>query len=399
MKSRQHLPLLGALMSLVPVTIDAYLPALPLLERDFGSTTTFVQYSVMACLLGSATGQLFVGSISDSFGRRPTLFWGLSLFTVTSLACAWAPSITIFLALRYLQGITSSVGTVMSRAIVRDLLDGNSAARAYSALMIIMGVAPIVSPIIGSTLLNFASWRSIFYFLAFFGLILITLVLITLPETLPKERRIPTNREAKREARSLVFKDPLFRMSVIASAFVNGTLLVYLSTSTFALQREFQISPQLFSILFAANGLGIVAAGQTNRRLLLNFGPATMLRFGCGWGASWGLALAIYSHVDQPALWISAALLLLTMSTIGFTFANCIALATHHHAARAGTAAGYFGACQTFLGAIFAAAANAVSATFTGMAYELFIPMAFAAIIIIPLLPRYAPTFVRTANS
>ena len=377
-------------MSLVPVTIDAYLPALPMLERDFGSTTTFVQYSVMVCLLGSATGQLFVGSISDSFGRRPTLFWGLSLFTVTSLACAWAPSITIFLALRFLQGITSSVGTVMSRAVVRDLLDGNSAARAYSALMIIMGVAPIVSPIIGSTLLNFASWRSIFYFLALFGLILITLVSITLPETLPKERRIPTNRTAKREARSLVFKDPLFRMSVIASAFVNGT---------FALQREFNISPQLFSILFAANGLGIVAAGQTNRRLLLNFGPATMLRFGCGWGAFWGFALAIYSHVDQPALWISVALLLLTMSTIGFAFANCIALATHHHAARAGTAAGYFGACQTFLGAIFAAGANAVSATFTAMAYELFIPMAFAAIIIIPLLPRYAPTFVRDSNS
>jgi DHA1 family bicyclomycin/chloramphenicol resistance-like MFS transporter len=153
------------------------------------------------------------------------------------------------------------VGTVMSRAVVRDLLDGNSAARAYSALMIIMGVAPIVSPIIGSTLLGFASWRSIFYFLAFFGLILISLVLITLPETLPKERRIPTNRAAKREARNLVFRDPLFRMSVLASAFVNGTLLVYLSTSTFALQRAFNISPQLFSILFAANSVGIIAAG------------------------------------------------------------------------------------------------------------------------------------------
>ena len=87
------------------------------------------------------------------------------------------------------------------------------------------------------------------------------------------------------------------------------------------------------------------------------------------------------------------------MSTIGFAFANCIALATHHHAARAGTAAGYFGASQTFLGAIFAAGANAVSATFTGMAYELFIPMAIAALVIIPFLPRYAPTFVRAANS
>ena len=198
-------------------------------SRDFSTSTTLVQFTVLACLIGSATGQLFVGSISDTIGRKPTLMYGLSLFIIISIFAAIAPNIWIYLVLRYFQGVTSSVGTVLSRAVVRDLLDGTSAARAYSALMMVMGVAPILSPLLGSALLTVSSWRSIMIFLACYGLGMMILIALTLPETLPESRRIPANRKAKREARSFIFRDPLFIMAVIGAGFGNGMLLVYLS--------------------------------------------------------------------------------------------------------------------------------------------------------------------------
>ena len=391
MSKRGHLPLLGALMALVPITIDAYLPSLPNIEHDFSTSTTLVQFTVLACLLGSATGQLFVGSISDTIGRKPTLMYGLSLFIIISIFAAIAPNIWIYLVLRYLQGVTSSVGTVLSRAVVRDLLDGTSAARAYSALMMVMGVAPILSPLLGSALLTVSSWRSIMIFLACYGLGMMILIALTLPETLPESRRIPANRKAKREARSLIFRDPLFIMAVIGAGFGNGMLLVYLSTSSFAFQNTFKISPQLYSIFFAVNAIGIVLITQVNRRLLLRYSPANLLRFGCGWGAFWTTCLVIYSHLPNPNLYVTAGLLVFVMSVIGFVLANGITLATYHHADRAGTASGYFGAGQTFIGSIFGITSNLLGASMRAMSIELVIPMLLAAAIVIPLLPRYQP--------
>jgi DHA1 family bicyclomycin/chloramphenicol resistance-like MFS transporter len=167
--------------------------------------------------------------------------------------------------------------------------------------------------------------------------------------------------------------------------------LVYLSTSSFAFQTTFKISPQLYSIFFAVNAIGIVLITQVNRRLLLRYSPANLLRFGCGWGAFWTSCLVIYSHLPNPNLYVTAGLLVFVMSVIGFVLANGISLATYHHADRAGTASGYFGAGQTFIGSIFGITSNLLGASMRAMSIELVIPMLLAAAIVIPLLPRYQP--------
>ena len=182
---------LGMLSAFGPLSLDTYLPGLPDLQRDFSTSASQAQLTLSACLLGLAAGQLVAGPLSDRFGRHRPLLVGIGLFALMSFLCALAPSIEILIGIRFLQGAAGGSGIVIARATVRDLHEGTAAARFFSRLMLVNGLAPILAPVLGGQLLKVTDWRGVFVVLGFIGIGLFLIAAILLPETLAEDRRQP----------------------------------------------------------------------------------------------------------------------------------------------------------------------------------------------------------------
>lgn len=166
-----------------------YLPSLPALSRDFGSVAILVQFTLSACLLGLALGQILAGPISDAFGRRRPLLIGLAVYALSSLLCVVAPSVYVLVLLRFIQGLAGATGIVIARAIVRDLYEGIAVAKFFSLLTMASGITAIIAPLLGSLVLRFTSWRSVFVVLGILGILLLLATAIGLNETLTIENR------------------------------------------------------------------------------------------------------------------------------------------------------------------------------------------------------------------
>src|SRR6267143_177042 len=181
--------LLGGLTAFGPLSIDMYLPALPAIGRDLAASESMIQLTLTACLIGLAIGQVIAGPLSDALGRRRPLLIGVAGYVIASLLCALAPAATILVALRLLQGLAGAAGIVIARAIVRDLYSGSAAARYFSRLILVMGLAPILAPVLGAQVLRVSTWRGIFLVLTIVTALLWLSAARGLPETLPAARR------------------------------------------------------------------------------------------------------------------------------------------------------------------------------------------------------------------
>ena len=253
--------LLGMLGMLGPLNIDMYLPSFPDIASDLGTSASLVQLSLTACLIGLAVGQVIVGPISDAQGRRKPLLVSISLFAVSSLLCAFAPNITTLVAARFLQGFTASAGIVLSRAVVRDVFSGRELSKFFALLMVINATAPMIAPMAGGAilLLPFASWNTIFYFLSLLGLVIVLIVALRLKETLPKEKRIPSSVGHSVRTMGSLMKDRSFIGYALTVGFIHGGSFAYVSGTPFVYQGIYDVSPQVFSILFGINGLAIIS--------------------------------------------------------------------------------------------------------------------------------------------
>ncbi|MCU1618362.1 MAG: Drug resistance transporter, Bcr/CflA subfamily, partial [Modestobacter sp.] len=180
---------LGAFVALGPLTIDMYLPALPTITTELETTSAAVQLTLTGTLVGLALGQLILGPLSDTFGRRRPLLAGTALHVIASLLVLIAPNVAVLGALRVLQGVGTAAGAVIAIAVVRDLFDGRAAATMLSRLFLVIGAAPVLAPTIGGEVLRFTSWRGVFVILAVYGLLLIAVGFFLVRETLPPERR------------------------------------------------------------------------------------------------------------------------------------------------------------------------------------------------------------------
>ncbi|WP_093801092.1 multidrug effflux MFS transporter [Streptomyces sp. Wb2n-11] len=346
---------LGGLTALPPLSMDMYLPALPVVTESLRSPAATVQLTLTACLAGMALGQLVVGPMSDRFGRRGPLLLGMVVYVVATAICAFAPSAELLVAFRLLQGLAGAAGIVIARAVVRDLYDGVEMARFFSTLMLISGVAPVVAPVIGGQVLRLTDWRGIFVVLTAVGVLLTLVVWKWLHETLPPGRRHEGGvGEALRTMRGLL-ADRVFTGYLLAGGLAFAALFAYIAASPFVIQEIFGASPQTFSLLFGINSIGLITVGQINGKLLV--GRVSMdkvLAVGLVLIALASLALLLMTTgvFGEAGLVPVAAGLFVLMSSMGLALPNTNTQALMRTPHAAGSASALLGTSSFLIGAI-----------------------------------------------
>jgi DHA1 family bicyclomycin/chloramphenicol resistance-like MFS transporter len=345
--------ILGALSALGPASMDIYLPGLPTLAREFGTTESAAQLTVSLYLVGLGVGQLVAGPLSDVHGRRAPLIAALAVYIAATVLCGLAPGIALLVLSRLLQGMAAAAGVVIARAMVRDMHAGASAARYLSRLVLIYGLAPMLAPLVGSQILRFTSWRGVFVALAIAGAALLAVTIFALPETLPRERRRPSSIHATALSLGGLLQHRRFVGYALALGFGTAGVAAYVSGSPFVVQDHFGKSPQVFGLLFALNATAMVAGSQLNALLLGRLEPRRLLTAATAVMIAAAVLLYAVSLADV-GLFAFAASLMLFMTTWGFIPANAIALAAADHPDVAGSASALLGLAQYGIAAVAA---------------------------------------------
>ncbi len=270
---------LGALTAMGPLAIDMYLPALPTIGRQLTTTSAAVQVSLAVYFVGIALGQAFYGPLSDRFGRKPALFFGLAVFILASLGCARARSIEALIACRLLQALGGCAPLVIPRAIVRDYFDERGSARMLSVLMLVMGLAPILAPLVGGQLLIAFGWRSVFWLLSAYGTVVLLLAVLLLPESLPVQRRRRPAIGAVLAIYGQLLRNRIYMSHVVAGGLIFAGLLAYIAGSPFVFIELFDVPPERYGLLFGMNAIGIIGASQVNRWLAGGGAPRRLVGF------------------------------------------------------------------------------------------------------------------------
>ncbi|WP_418277549.1 multidrug effflux MFS transporter [Isoptericola jiangsuensis] len=339
--------MLGALAALPAFTVDMYLPSLPEIAADLGTSASYAQLSVSIMLIGGAAGQLVIGPLSDRYGRRAPLMWGLGLHVVTSLLCAFAPTMTVLIGLRLLQGFFNAACGVAAMAVVRDRFVGAEAARILSRLMLIIGVAPMLAPAFGSAVAAAAGWRWVFAFLGLAGVAMAVVVWRFMPETLPPSRRRPAGARSVLGGYATLLRDRHFMALAVIPGLGQAVLMSYVVGSPFVFQEFYGLSHTQFSLLFALNGLGLVVSAQINASLVRRVAPIRVLRAALVMQGVFAVGLLAVAITQAGGVVGLLVMLWIVLAFQGLIPANASAIALSRHGERAGTAAAVIGAVQS----------------------------------------------------
>jgi DHA1 family bicyclomycin/chloramphenicol resistance-like MFS transporter len=269
------LVLLGVLTAIASLSIDMYLPALPAIAIDLRAAPGLLEATLAAFFAGFALGQLVWGPLSDRVGRRAPLLTGLALYGVASAVCALAATPALLIAGRAVQAFGGCAALVIARAVVRDLFDAQDAARVFSRLMLIMGLAPVLAPSLGSLLLVKLSWRAVFWVLTAFGAACITAVSTRLPETSPRTATGGIGMVVGGYLRILA--DLRFVGLALAGGFAAAGMFAYIAASPFVFIEQLGLSPRQYAIIFGSNAFGLIGLSQLNRLLLRRATPTRIL--------------------------------------------------------------------------------------------------------------------------
>jgi DHA1 family bicyclomycin/chloramphenicol resistance-like MFS transporter len=345
--------ILGTLSAFGPLSLDMYLPALPTLADEFGSSTSYAQLSLTACMIGLALGQLLAGPLSDVRGRRIPLIAGLVLYTITSILCLVSPTMGSFVVLRFIQGLAGAAGIVIARAVVRDVYEGPELTRFFSLLMLINGVAPIAAPIIGGQILTYTSWRGVFILLSLIGALALFAVIFGLGETLPTQKRSSGGLKQTLLTFGSIARNRRFMGYALTQGFAMAGMFAYISGSPFVLQKIYGVSPQMFSICFAINGLGIIFASQIAGRLAGKVSETRLLIAGLLMAAVGGTSLLIAILAGGGLISVLIPLFMV-VSSVGLINTASFALAMADQAKAAGSASALIGVMTFLFGGLVA---------------------------------------------
>ena len=342
--------ILGLITAVGPFAVDMYLPALPSMGKSLAASPAAVQMSLMAFMIVIGVCQLFYGPLSDMVGRKPPIYAGLLIFTLGSIGCALAPSITVLVGFRVLQGLGACAGMVVPRAIVRDLHTGPDATRLMSLLMLTVSVSPILAPLAGSFVIGAFGWRGVFFALTIAAAIAFILAATQLPETRPQHSRRDTGWRDSILAYGRLLKDGEFVGLTLLGAFGVSSFFVYLGSASFVLINHYGLSPRQFSLCFALNAASFFGFSQLTGTLTHRYGLAQVIH-----AAALGVALAMLLLAALFALEVNNLLALMAPLFAGYGFLGLVipasaVLALERHGEIAGTASALMGSLQMIVG-------------------------------------------------
>jgi len=332
------------LTAVAPLSIDLYLPSFPQVEQVLGVDAGSMEFTLAAFFIGLTLGQLVYGPLSDRFGRKPPLYFGYALYTLASLGCSMADSLTLLIIGRFLQGLGGCAGMVVTSAMVRDRMGVREAARVFSLLMLVMGLAPILAPLAGGWLLTRWDWRALFVVLAGFGALCLLAIARGLTETHDTSQEPPLRLRRVAGNYAYLLRQRSFIGYVISAGLARAGMFAYIAGSPFLLIQFFGVEPERFGWFFGANAFALIAASQLNARLLRRFTPSALLRRALWLPALAGLGLLAMVLCGQESLAGFSLGFLVFIGSLGWIGPNATACALATHGQLAGTAAALNGA-------------------------------------------------------
>ncbi len=343
----------GALSAFGPLAIDFYLPGFPAMAQAFATDEKHIQLTLAVYFLGLSIGQLVYGPIADRFGRRVPLLVGVVLFTAASLACAFAPTLEWLIGARFVQALGGCAGMVLSRAIVSDKCDAVGSAKVFSQLMLVMGLAPILAPMLGGLLVNLYGWQAIFITLTGFSAMAALAVALGLPESLPANvPRQPLSGALRQYGRLL--KDREFLGHALTGGIAMAGMFAYIAGSPFVFIKLYDVPAEHYGWLFGSNAAGFILVAQVNARLLAKRGPAFLLSRIVWVYLAAGLTLLAVSALHTQQLWPLLIPLFVCIASLGCIIPNASACAMSGQGARAGSASAMLGCLQFSVAAVAA---------------------------------------------
>ena len=353
----KYVLMLGSMSALGAIATDMYLPNLPDVASDLNTTALNAQFTMTFMMIGGALGQLVIGPLSDHFGRRRPAMVGVASHILVSVSCVFAPAIGPLIGLRLAMGFFNASAGVVAMAVIRDRFVGRDAARLMSRLMLVIGVAPLLAPTLGSIIGDWIGWRGVFGALALYGAVLLVVIWRKLPETLPPGRRIAQARTTWRGYPDLL-RDRHFVALAIVPALMGAMLMSYIVASPFVLRQGYGLTSLQFSLIFAANGLGLVGGAQLNAALVKHFTSAQILRLALPVSVTLAIWLLVVGATGLGGLPLLLVSLFAVMSCNNIAPPNASALALTRHGEKAGTAAAFIGFLQGVVPATLALMVN-----------------------------------------
>lgn len=348
--------MMASVMALNALAIDAMLPAFPRMAAGLGVTdANRIQYVITAYLLGMGAGSLLHGPLSDRFGRRPILLGAIAGYIFCALACSFATSFDMMIAMRLAQGLCGAALGVLVTSIIRDQFEGDAMARRMSTIFLVFMAVPIVAPLVGSAVLLFAGWRSIFDLFAIMAALVLAWVAMRLPETLRPENAIPIEPRALGKAWKQVVTNRAANCYMVAGGTTQGALFGYLNSSQQIFEKTFS-APDFFPIGFAIVAIGIACANFTNARIVERFGARRVSQTALFVFITLALTQVMAAIFAPSSLPLFLGLITLNMAMIGFVGSNFSSIAMQPFGAIAGSASSF----QNFVRTIWAATIGAV---------------------------------------
>ena len=343
---------LGLLSVIGPVAIDMYLPALPAIGADLGASDATIQQSLMAYMAAVAVCQLVYGPLSDMFGRKPPLYFGMAIFTIGSVLCAIAPNAEMLIFARFLQGVGACASMSLPRAIVRDNYTGAEAAQLMSLIMLVFSVSPILAPLSGSLVIAIADWRAMFWVMTAVGVLGFALLLFALKETRPKEARLDSGLGSAIRAYGKLLRDGRFLGLTLIGTFGMSSFMAFLGNSSFVYIEHFGLTPTQYSMAFSVNAISFFAASQATGFLVGRFGLNRVVRVAVSGYAVAMLGLFAVTMAGADSIFVMGGCMFVAFGFLGLVLPSTGVLAMEEQGEIAGSASALMGTVQMIVASV-----------------------------------------------
>lgn len=370
--------ILGAFDTIAPLTIDMYLPAFSQMAADFGTTTARVSLSLTSYFIGLGLGQVFYGPLLDRYGRHKPLYYGMALYVIACIGCAWATSVEMFIAFRFVQALGCCVSAVGVRAMVRDYFTIEESPKIFSMLMLILSVSPLLAPSLGSVITSNLHWSWVFYILALIVIVILIITHFYLPEIYKPDPTVSLQLKPMLRTYGEILLNRQFLTYTLASSFAIGGLFVYLAGSTVILLDQFNVTPAFYAILFALQSIGLIVGNNLNIRLLRKVKASRLFRVALTIQMCSALLFLVGASLNWYGVYATVGFFFVLLTCLGMTFPNSSALALAPFTNNIGSASSLLGCLQIGIGGLISASIGLFN-TQTSLPVALMIALSAAA--------------------